>query len=136
MGGEILIGCSLAWLIIWSALGLIPGSKHVEWIEKMKSISQEGNLSLFWSTFDGYKIQTSGHAHATSFACAAFLVGLAMKTGIIGYSSQFQIGLALWLFVGVVLAGIGGRLRITPIVASGSILFLTALIASFIGLFV
>ena len=136
MGGEILIGCSLAWLIIWSALGFIPGRKHREWIEKMKSISQEGNLGLFWSTFDGYKMQTSGHAHATSFACVAFLVGLAMKAEIIAYSSQFQIGLALWLFVGVVLAGIGGRLRITPIVASGSILFLTALIASFIGLFV
>ena len=135
MGGEILIACSLAWLIIWSALGLIPGKKHPEWIDEMKAISQKGDLALFWSTFDGYKIQTSGHAHATSFACAAFLVGLAMKTGIIGYSSQFQIGLALWLFVGVVLAGIGGRLRITPIVASGNILFLTALIASFIGLF-
>ena len=136
MGGDILIGCSLAWLIIWAALGLIPGSKHVEWIEKMKSISQEGNLGLFWSTFDGYKTQTSGHAHATSFACVAFLVGLAMKAEIIGYSSQFQTGLASWLFVGVVLAGIGGRLRIAPIVASGSILFLIALIASFIGLFV
>ena len=136
MGGVILIGCSLAWLIIWSALGLIPGKKHVEWIEKMKGISQKGDLALFWSTFDGYKIQTSGHSHATSFACVAFLVGLAMNAGIIGYSSQFQTGLALWLFVGVVLAGIGGRLRITPIVASGSILFLTALIASFIGLFV
>jgi len=108
----------------------------MEWIEKMKSISQEGNLGLFWSTFDGYKIQTSAHAHATSFACAAFLVGLAMKAEIIGYSPQFQIGLALWLFVGVVLAGIGARLRIAPVVASGSILFLTALIASFIGVFV
>ena len=136
MGGEILIGCSLAWLIIWSVLGLISGHKHDKWIEKMKQISQEGNLGLFWSTFDGYRIQTNGHAHANSFACVAFLVGLAMKTGIIGYSSQFQIGLALWLFVGVVLAGIGGRLRIVPIVVSGNILFLTALIASFIGLFV
>lgn len=136
MGAEILIGCSLAWLIIWSVLGLISGHKHDEWIEKMKRISQEGDLGLFWSTFDGYRIQTNGHAHANSFACVAFLIGLAMKTEIIGYSSQFQIGLALWLFVGVVLAGIGGRLRITPIVASGSILFFAALIASFIGLFV
>ncbi len=136
MGGEILIGCSLAWLIIWSILGMISGFRHDGWIEKMKQVSQEGNLGLFWSTFDGYKIQTSGHAHATSFACVAFLVGLAMKAEIIGYSSQFQIGLALWLFVGVVLAGIGGRLRISPIVASGSILFLMALIASFVGLFV
>ena len=136
MGGEILIGCSLAWLIIWSILGAISGFRHDGWIEKMKQISQEGNLDLFWSTFDGYRIQTNGHAHANSFACVAFLIGLAMKTGIIGYSSQFQIGLALWLFVGVVLAGIGGRLRITPIVGFGSILFLTALIAGFIGLFV
>jgi len=136
MGGEILIGCSLAWLIIWSALGLKPGKEHAEWLEKMKGISQEGDLGKFWSTFDSYKIQTTGHAHANSFACVAFLVGLAMKTKIIGYSSQFQIGLALWLFVGVVLAGIGDRLRYTPIAASGSILFLIALIASFIGLFV
>ena len=136
MGGEILIGCSLAWLIVWSALGLIPGRKHMEWIEKMKSISQEGNLGLFWTTFDGYKIQTTGHAHATSFACVALLVGLAMIAGVIGFSSQFQLGLAIWLLVGVVLAGIGGRLRIAPIVAPGNILFLTALIASFIGLFV
>jgi len=136
MAGEILIGCSLIWLIIWSALGLILGKKHLEWIEKMKSISQEGNLGLFWSTFDGYKIQTSGHSHATSFACVSFLVGLAMMVGVIGFSLKFQLGIAIWLFVGVVLAGIGGRLRITPIVATGSILFLTALIACFVGLFV
>ncbi len=136
MGGEILIGCSLAWLIIWSILGMISGFRHDGWIEKMKQVSQEGNLDLFWSTFDGYRIQTNGHAHANVFACVAFLVGLAMKTGVIGYSSQFQIGLAIWLFVGVVLAGIGGRLRITPIVGFGSTLFLTALIAGFIGMFV
>ncbi len=136
MGAEILIGCSLAWLIIWSAFGMIPGFRHDGWIENMKGISQKGNLDLFWSTFDAFRMQTNGHAHANSFACVAFLVGLAMKTGIISYSSQFQIGLALWLFVGVVLAGIGGRFRITPVVAVGSGLFLTALIASFIGLFI
>ncbi len=136
MGGEILIGCSLAWLIIWCAFGMIPGHRHDGWIENMKEISQKGNLGLFWSTFDGFRMQTNGHAHANSLACVAFLVGLAMKTGIISYSSQFQIGLALWLFVGVVLASIGGRFRITPVVAAGSMLFLTALIASFIGLFV
>ena len=136
MGGEILIGGSLAWLIIWSALGLIPGSKHIEWIEQMKNISQEGNLGLFWSTFDGYRKATTAHAHATTFACVAFLVGLGMTVGVIGFSSQFQLGLAIWLLAGVVLAGIGLRLRVRPIVAPGSILFLTALIASFIGLFV
>ena len=89
MGAEILIGCSLAWLIIWSAMGVLPGRKHREWVEQMKSISQEGDLGKFWSTFDGYKIKTIGHAHATSFACVAFLVGLAMKAGTIGYSPQF-----------------------------------------------
>lgn len=135
MGGEILIGCSLAWIIIWSALGLIPGKKHPEWIEEMKSVSQKGDLGPFWSTFDGYRKQTFAHAHATTFACVAFLVGLAMKAGIIGYSSQFQTGLAIWLFVGVVLAGIGVRLRNQPVAATGSVLFLLALIASFIGLF-
>jgi len=72
MGGEILIGCSLAWLIIWSALGLKPGKGHAEWVEKMKSISQEGDLNKSWSTFDGYKIETTAHAHANSFASVAF----------------------------------------------------------------
>jgi len=136
MAGEILIGCSLAWLIIWSALGLIPGKKHMEWIENMGNISQGGNLGQFWATFDGYRKVISVHAHATNFACVSFLVGLAMMVGVIGFTSQFQLGLAIWLFVGVVLAGIGNHLRIPLIVAPGSILFLTALIASFIGLFI
>lgn len=136
MAGEILIGCALAWFIIWSALGMKSGKEHPGWLEKMQSISQEGNLGQFWSTFDGYKIQTTGHAHANSFASVAFLIGLAMKTQIIGYSTQFQLGLAIWLFVGVILSGIGDRLRLVPIAASGGILFLTALIASFVGLFV
>ncbi len=39
MGGEILIGCSFAWLIIWSVLGAISGFKHEEWIEKVKLCS-------------------------------------------------------------------------------------------------
>ena len=135
MGGEILIGCSLAWLITWSALGIIPGRKLPEWMENMKSVSQKGDLGLFWSTFDSIKIQTTAHAHANSIACVAFLVGLAMKAGVIGYSPQFQIGLAIWLFVGVVVQGIGDRLRALPISAAGGSLFLIALIASFIGLF-
>ena len=136
MAGEILIGCSLAWLIIWSGLGLIPGKKHNKWIATMKNISQEGNLGEYWSNFDSYRKVISPHAHATNFACVSFLVGLAMIAGVIGFSSQFQLGLAIWLFVGVVLASIGMRLRISPIAGSGSALFLMALIASFIGLFV
>ena len=136
MAGEILIGCSLAWLIIWSALGLIPGSKHNKWIETMKNVSQEGNLGKYWLNFDNYRRVITAHAHATNFACISFLVGLAMMVGAIGFSSQFQLGLAIWLFVGVVVAGIGVRLRVSPIAAPGSILFLTALIVTFIGLFV
>jgi len=136
MAGEILIGCSLAWLIIWSALGLISGKKHQEWIEQMKNISQEGNLGKYWSNFDGYRKVIAPHAHATTFAGVAFLVGLAMMVGVIGFPSQFQLGLAIWLFVGVVLAGIGMRLRVPLIAGTGSTLFLMALIASLIGLFV
>jgi len=136
MAGEILIACSFAWLIIWSVLGMKAGKEHPEWLEKMKSISKEGNLEQFWSTFDGFKIQTTAHAHTNVFACVAFLVGLAMKLEIFGYSPQFQLGLALWIIVSVVLSGIGDRLRSVPIAAAGGILFLTALIACLIGLFV
>ena len=136
MAAEILIGCSLVWLIIWSILGMKAGKEHIEWLGKIDTISKEGDLGKFWSTFDGLKIKTTAHAHANSFACVAFLIGLAMKAEIIGYSLQFQMWLAIWLFVGVVLAGIGDRFRFVPIAASGSILFLTALIASFVGMFV
>ena len=135
MGAFILITCSLAWIIIWSFLGLIAGKIHPEWLKKIKTISQEGDLGKFWSTYDSFMVQKIGHAHANSFACVTFLIGLAMKAEIIGFSSQFQIILAIWFFVGVILAGFGDRLRIVPMAAVGSILFLTALIASFVGLF-
>ena len=136
MGSEILITSSLAWLIIWSIVGMKIGKDHPEWLEKVNKISQEGDLGKFWSTYDSFMIQKTGHAHANSFACVTFLIGLAMKVEVIGFSSQFQTILAIWFFVGVVLAGFGDRLRIVPVAAAGAILFLTALIASFIGLFV
>ena len=136
MGGEILIGCSLAWIIIWSAMGIKPGINHQKWLDNMKSASQEGGLGKFWSIFDDYKIFTHAHAHTLSFSCVAFLVGLAMEVEMIGFSSGFQVGLAIWLFVGVVLAGIGARLRFAPITGVGSLLFLTALIVNFVGLFI
>ncbi|MFQ5865319.1 MAG: hypothetical protein ACE5IW_08845 [bacterium] len=136
MAGEILIGGSLIWLIIWSALGLKAGKEHPEWLEKMKSTSQKGDLGQFWSTFDGYRIQVPAHAHANVFACITFLVGLAIKSEIIGYSSQFQTGLTIGFFVAMIVAAIGERFRIVPAAAAGSLLFLIALIATFIGLFV
>ena len=136
MASEILITCSLAWLIIWSFLGLLAGKRHPQWIEQVKTVSQQGDLAKFWSTYDGFIIQKTGHAHANSLACVAFLIGLAMKVEIIGFSSQFQTVLAIWMFIGVILAGFGDRLRNVPLAGAGGILFLTALIASFVGLFV
>ncbi|MBC8186243.1 hypothetical protein H8E88_34605 [candidate division KSB1 bacterium] len=136
MGAEILITGSLAWLIIWSFLGMLAGKQHPEWLEKVNKISEEGDLGKFWSTYDSFMIQKTGHAHANSFAVVTFLIGLAMKVDLIGYSPQFQTILAIWFFIGVILAGFGDRLRNVPLAAAGGILFLTALIASFIGLFV
>jgi len=59
-----------------------------------------------------------------------------MEADVIGFSLQFQTILAIWFLVGVVLAGFGDRLRIVPLAGAGGILYFTALIASFIGLFV
>jgi hypothetical protein len=95
MAGEVLIGGSLAWIIIWSALGMIPGSKHPTWIDGMKAISQQGNLAQFWTTFDGFRKVITAHAHATNFACISFLIGLAMVVGVISFSSRFQLGIAI-----------------------------------------
>ena len=135
MGGEILIVCSMAWLIIWSFLGMLAGKDHPQWIENVKAAAGKGDLSKFWSTYDGYIIRKTGHAHANCLACVAFLIGLAMKIEIIGFSPQFQTILAVWMFVGVIVEGFGNRFRNVPLAAAGGILFLTALIASFIGLF-
>ena len=136
MAGLVLIACSLAWMIIWSALGMKVGKEHPEWVEKVKNFSQQGDLGQFWSTYDGYKILITAHAHANGMACVAFLIGLAMKLEIIGYSATFQFILAIWLFLGVILSAIGDSRRTIPVIATGGLLFLTALIACFIGLFV
>ena len=135
MASEILITCSLAWLIIWSFLGLLTGTKHPDWIKTLQTISKAGDLEKFWSTYDGFIIQKTGHSHANSFACVTFLIGLAIKLEIFGFSAQFQTILAIWMFLGVILAGFGDRFRMVPLAGAGGILFLTALIASFIGLF-
>ncbi|MFQ5825046.1 MAG: hypothetical protein ACE5JB_13415 [bacterium] len=135
MASEILIIGSFIWLISWSILGLKAGVAHPEWVEKMKSISQKGGLDEFWSTYDGFKIQIPAHAHANTFACITFLIGLAIKLEIIGYSPQFQTALAIGFFVAMVLAAIGERFRIVPVAAIGSMLFLVGLIVSLIGLF-
>jgi hypothetical protein len=136
MGVEILVAGSLAWIIIWSFLGMLAGKQHPDWLVKMKAISHEGDLGKFWSTYDSYIIQKTGHAHANSLACVALVIGLAMKTDIIGFSPQFQTILAIWFLVGIIFAGFGDRLRIVPVAAFGGILYLTAMIVSFIGLFV
>ena len=72
MGSEILITGSLAWLIIWSFFGMLAGKQHPEWLEKIKTIYQEGDLGKFWSTYDSYIIQKTGHAHANSLVCVTF----------------------------------------------------------------
>ena len=135
-GGEILIICSMAWIIIWSFIGMRNGSSHPKWLEKMGDLAKKGELHNFWSTYDGFMMKKTGHAHANCVACVSFLVGLTMKIDMIGYSEMFLTILAIWMFAGVILEGIGTRLRIIPLSAVGSILFLTALIASFVGLFV
>ena len=136
MASDILITCSLGWIIIWSFLGMLAGKSHPEWLKKVQAASQEGDLAKFWSTFDSFIIQKTGHAHANSFACVAFLIGLTMKMGVIDFSALFQTILAIWMFVGVILAGFGDRFRIVPLAGAGGILFLIALIVSFVGLFV
>ncbi|NOZ60449.1 MAG: hypothetical protein GXO74_02100 [Calditrichaeota bacterium] len=136
MASEILIGFSFIWLIIWSIFGLKAGMAHPEWVEKMKSLSEKGGLDEFWSTYDGFRIQIPAHAHANNFACITFLIGIALKTEIIGYSSQFQMGLAIGFIIAMILAAIGERFRIVPVAAIGSMLFLAGLIVSFVGMFV
>ena len=135
MTGEIFAG-SFIWLIIWSAFGLKAGIAHPQWLDKMRSISQKGRLDEFWSTYDGFRIQIPAHAHANGFACITFLIGIAINTEIIGYSSQFQTGLAVGFFVAMILAAIGERFRIVPIAAIGSMLFLLGLVVSFVVTFV
>lgn len=72
MAGELLVGFSLVWLIIWSIFGLKAGIAHPQWLEKMKSISHKGGLDEFWSTYDDFRIQIPAHAHANGFACVFF----------------------------------------------------------------
>jgi len=136
MAAEMLIGFSFIWLIIWSILGLKTAKAHPQWVENMKSISQKGQLDEFWSAYDGYKLEVPAHAHANGFAGIIFLIGLAMKLEVIGYSSQFLTGLAIGFAIAMILAAIGERFRIIPLAAIGSMLFVVGLIISFIGMFV
>jgi len=105
-------------------------------LKNMEEYAKEGNLAQLWSTFESQKVHSVAHAHAICYSCVAFLVGLAMVAEVIGYPPGFQIALALWYAVGVVLASIGDWLHFIPIIVVGNILFLTATITSFIGIFV
>ena len=136
MAAELLIGFSFVWLITWSIFGMKAGKTHPQWLENMKSASQKGNLEEFWTTYDGFKIQVPAHAHANGFASIIFLIGLAMKAEILGYSSQIQTILAIGFAVAMILAAIGERFRIVPVAGIGSALFVVGLIVSFIGMFV
>ena len=136
MESDILLSGSLAWIIIWSILGLKIGKEHLVWLDKMEKISTEGDLGKFWSTFDGFKMHVAAHAHAICFSSIAFALGLTMKAGLIDYSSIFLTVLSVWLLVGIVLASVGDYFRSLPIVIPGNILFLTGLITSFIGLLI
>jgi len=136
MASIILVGCSLAWMILWLILGFIPGKNLPRYRDEMERIAGEGDLAQFWATFDDRKVQTVAHAHATVFSCVTFLIGLAMEVGLIGYGQTFQIVLAVWLMSGVILESLGTRHRFVPAVIVGYVLFLTAVIASFIGVIV
>ncbi len=135
MASEILIAGSLAWIIIWSILGLIVGSGVVPWLGEMKELAKAGNLENFWASLDEHRQKKTAHAHATSLSCVALLVGLLFNFDLVGYSSTFLLILAIGILVGIILASIGDRFRITPVIAAGSILFLTGLIITFVGLF-
>ncbi len=135
MASDILIIGSVAWIILWSIYGLKLGAEHLPWLAKMKGLSKGTDLAEFWDTFDGFKARKTAHAHTTSFAVIAFLVGLAFHLDLIMLGCTFGIVVAIVMLVGIVLGGLGGLFRNVALMAGGNILFLLALIACFIGLF-
>ena len=136
MGSEILVACSLGWIIVSGIFGFIDGVGHPKWVEDVVAASKEGDLEKHWSIYDSLKIKSIAHAHAMGFSCVAFLIGLAMKAGMIGFSESFQTILAIALMAGIVLSSIGNRFRLVPIIAPGSILVMLGLIISFVGVFI
>jgi hypothetical protein len=136
MESDILLTGSLTWIIVWSILGLKIGKEHLVWMDKMGEISKEGDLGKFWLTYDGFKGHVAAHAHAICFSSIAFALGLAIKAGLIDYTSIFLIVLSIWLLIGIVLASIGDYFRSLTVAVPGNILFLTGLIVSFVGLLI
>ncbi len=135
MVGNLLIIGAFTWIILWSIYGLKLGTEHLPWLAQMKGLSKGSSLSEFWDMFDGFKVKSGAHAHATNFALIAFLVGLAMHLELIVFSSPVLLTLSIVMLLGIVLAGIGGLTRQVALMIPGNVLFLISLIICFIGLF-
>jgi hypothetical protein len=134
MEGFVLIAGSLAWIIVWLLLGFVAASGIVKWRVDMGEVAKEGNLEKFWDLFDGFKKQTVAHAHVTAMSTLTIVIGILMKAGHICFSDTLMLILAIVLLAGIFLAGIGERLRIVPLSALGSLLFLAGTVTAFVGL--
>ena len=134
MNGSVLIIGAMAWIIVWLLAGFAAASGIVKWRAQMGELAKEGNLEKFWNLFDGFRKMTVSHAHVTVMSTLTVVVGMLMKGGHIAFSDTLMLILTIVLLAGIFFAGIGERLRIIPVSALGSFLFLAGSVIAFVGL--
>lgn len=71
-----LIIFGLAWIVIWSGIGLLLALQDGGYAGAMQSAADAGNLSIFWATMRAWKIRASTHAHVLNFSYFAIILGL------------------------------------------------------------
>ena len=134
--GKVLIGFALLCLIIWCVVGFYIGSSSEGYHQKMAEYAGNRDLEQFWATFSAWKSHTVAHAHGLCLSMVAFLIGLSMAVRAINVSKKFSAALTIVFIAGIALASVADWFGVVPLVIIGDTLFIIALVAAFVGLFI
>jgi len=129
--GKVMIAVGLIWLFIWCLCGFYLGVLYEPYINEMKSLAEQGNLTGFWDTFSSWKSHAVAHSHALCFSFVLILIALSMP--YIEFSDKTKCIIGLLLIIGVVLFGISDWFKLIPLIMIGGVLIVAMVLVSFIG---
>ena len=128
---RVIIAVGLILLFLWSLCGFYLGALHEPYLNEMKSLAEEGNLTSFWQSFSSWKVKSSVQSHALCLSFLLILVGLAMPH--IRFGNTLKLTFGIILIIGVIILPIFQWFQIKPGMIIGNILIVAMVLAFFIG---
>ena len=120
----------LCYLFVWCVIGLYLGVKHKSHVQELESSAKKGNLTDYFNAWSVWKLHAGSHAHALLLALICIIVALIMPQMVLTETIKTVLGVLL--IAGTILASVAHWFYFRPLMALGSLLFLSGILMSII----